>query len=187
MDLEKKTPETKEQAEKLEKIKEEKAKTLSLLENKKLQLEQQLDLQNQTLLQKQAELKKIEASIQEASKNAEACQKEINNHINDGICLVEKESKEITLSQCIYCLSFAPTVVFLPCRHMVTCGRCGMNEEIIEHCPCCKTKIKTRFPLIYNRKAPESPSSSSSSSSGISSLEVNPASSPIIIDLDEDE
>jgi hypothetical protein len=48
--------------------------------------------------------------------------------------------------ECVMCLSEEMSVVFLPCRHQVVCGKCndlhekqGMND-----CPSCRTPIQRR-------------------------------------------
>ncbi|KJH45988.1 hypothetical protein DICVIV_07946 [Dictyocaulus viviparus] len=47
--------------------------------------------------------------------------------------------REKTCAECCICLATKPSVLFLPCRHMVVCDSCHA-ESTISECPTCRTR-----------------------------------------------
>ena len=45
--------------------------------------------------------------------------------------------------ECVVCLGAPPAVVFMPCKHLVTCAVC--SPKIVDICPLCRSAIKERI------------------------------------------
>ena len=48
-------------------------------------------------------------------------------------------------AQCIVCMEEAREVVFLPCRHLIACAKCG---QACDHCPKCRASIDSVIAVI---------------------------------------
>lgn len=61
---------------------------------------------------------------------------------------VEKSEPEIALeSVCKVCMKRRSSILFLPCQHVVVCGRCvlGINDK----CPYCRKEIESTIPILF--------------------------------------
>jgi len=46
--------------------------------------------------------------------------------------------------ECVICFNSLRSTVFLPCKHLVCCERCG-QDPLMQKCPMCRAKIDWRF------------------------------------------
>jgi len=51
-------------------------------------------------------------------------------------------------SLCVVCLEEKKTIIYLPCFHMCTCKKCGMNESLTK-CPICRSSIDCKEKVFW--------------------------------------
>jgi len=52
-------------------------------------------------------------------------------------------------AECIICCDRGRNVVYLPCKHLVCCARCGMDATKVDRCPVCRVRIAWRFRAFF--------------------------------------
>lgn len=60
---------------------------------------------------------------------------------------LELETNAITIipnNLCSICFTNERNILFLPCRHLCTCGDCGLNSHLIA-CPICRNLLDSRI------------------------------------------
>lgn len=57
------------------------------------------------------------------------------------ITVVEKNSSE---NCCLICFDFKKNILFLPCKHFLSCERCAQR---VKTCPVCRTKLTFYFKI----------------------------------------
>lgn len=69
-----------------------------------------------------------------------------------GLKAIEDLNNNIDIQPCAVCLDFICEMVFLPCKHCVTCHNC--TEAIKAKCPYCREEIKDMIQLDYSFETP---------------------------------
>ncbi|EFO65759.1 Ser/Thr protein kinase [Giardia lamblia P15] len=72
--------------------------------------------------------------------------------MDTGLKAIEDLNNNIDIQPCAVCLDFICEVVFLPCKHCVTCRNC--TEAIKAKCPYCREEIKDMIQLDYSFETP---------------------------------
>lgn len=72
--------------------------------------------------------------------------------MDTGLRAIEDLNNNIDIQPCAVCLDFICEIVFLPCKHCVTCRNC--TEAIRAKCPYCREEIKDMIQLDYSFETP---------------------------------
>lgn len=72
----------------------------------------------------------------------------IENLMDAGLKAIENLNNNVDIQPCAVCLDFICEIIFLPCKHCVTCRNC--TEVIRAKCPYCREEIKDMIQLDYS-------------------------------------
>lgn len=92
----------------------------------------------------------INTSIEWSSQNVQS--NFIEPLMDTGLKAIEDLNSNVDIQPCAVCLDFICEIVFLPCKHCVTCRNC--TEVIRAKCPYCREEIKDMIQLDYSFESP---------------------------------